>query len=1475
MKFDPLQRVVSICSLIGKQISLTISRLRNLLFTKSFSWSKLFPIRVLRELKFFRRNSGKNPTTDANNKNLPLEQTVSSASQQGADPSRLPFSAIQEPERNRKSGLDQETHLRRKSEKTPSKSQVKGSDQFLQSRTPDKLPTSKGRFGWVPIVEQAGLASPDRREYSHHPGQFQLPPPPPLMANHALNFGNGYSAATPRSTTTGGRASSVHSGTSSTQSTPTKSVSKPMINGVSNSRAPQCCGTVKAMNFLVSSKGIPLSTAPPPVYASVEVPHFELKEDPSFWMDHNVQVVIRVRPINIVERSQQGYSRCIKQESAQSITWIGQSKTRFMFDYIACETVNQEMLFRVSGLPMVENCMSGYNSCVFAYGQTGSGKTHTMLGEINDLEIRPSANRGMTPRIFEFLFARIKTEEENRRDEKLKYTCKCSFLQIYNEQIFDLLNPSSTNLIIRDDPRKGVHVENLSEFEVENVYDTLQLLIQGAANRKVAATMMNRESSRSHSVFTCTIESRWQKDSTSTLHFARLNLVDLAGSTRQKTSGAEGVRLKEASNINKSLSTLNHVIMVLAELANGRQRHVPYRDSRLTFLLQDSLGGNSKTMIIANVSPSICSANETLNTLKFAQRAKAIQNNVVVNENASGDAFDLHHQILLLKEELSMLKQQNISRSLSFRTETLEKVDNDAYSAKILPGILSEFNQIPDNEELQDVRVLNKQDLCLTSPEKVPCSCSTKHAEEVLYLEQELDRLKAIIAVEKSSRVEAEERAILSETKLSITNGKLMLIIKRCDATVDKLKDTRSVIEALESQQMLSINELEELRENNNRLADTVKIQEQQISTMKKQLALRVDVGNRKSIIAHEILREYYFESECSSPFQDKLKRVQASLEKAWNLNIRYQSDQASHSSSEREMDEVRRQVEAETAEVIVCLQEELTIVNHIVDECNKNELVAKQRLMDLEKEKKEQDDKVYLLTLENIKLAKLTEEKEQNASSIIEHWEKLAIDISNLLENGKTQLENATHEAASISNICSHKSWIGEQFEKIIIGISNRDSLIEELQKNLEDACYVRHDIESKLMALRGAILAFTEAQQQENSEKESRILHLTSLLAEKTSIISELEDKVEEAVRKVRNVEICAAIFFIIGKKLYEINKIHLQALDEANLQLRESERVITQKEDIMQGHASLLSIEGKRCQDQRANVEQNYQQANSLEHWKHDYLDTSSKNEEENIATSDSSCGLVEAKMKLREFQMQMSTLKSCMHEYADNQLVQCKSIISELNLHEEAQASEYNRKFKELEAMAFQLKTELVTSNTSNPTSTKSENGAAKSRGSGSPFKCMVGLAQQNSTEKDKEFTVARCKIDELEALAASRQNQIFMLNIRLAAAESMTHDVLRDLLGIKLDMTKYTMNGGSHSNDSMKEKGKELGELKRKVDELVEERKSLLEEINRSHRELIAAQIWLGKLEENEEFLSTENELLKADNAKLSWNLRRN
>ncbi|KAF8039698.1 hypothetical protein BT93_B2034 [Corymbia citriodora subsp. variegata] len=383
---------------------------------------------------------------------------------------------------------------------------------------------------------------------------------------------------------------------------------------------------------------------------------FELREDPSFWKDHNVQVILRIRPLSSSEISLQGYIKCIRQESCQTLTWTGHPESRFTFDLVADENVSQEKLFKVAGVPMVENCVVGYNSCMFAYGQTGSGKTHTMLGDIEGGTRRHSVNCGMTPRVFEYLFSRIQKEKEARKEEKLRFVCKCSFLEIYNEQILDLLDPSSSNLQIREDIKKGVHVENLKEIEVTSAREVILQLIQGAANRKVAATNMNRASSRSHSVFTCVIESKWESQGVTHHRFARLNLVDLAGSERQKSSGAEGERLKEATNINKSLSTLGLVIMNLVSISNGKSLHVPYRDSKLTFLLQDSLGGNSKTIIIANISPSNCCSLETLSTLKFAQRAKYIKNNAIINEDASGDVIAMRVQIQQLKKEVSRLR---------------------------------------------------------------------------------------------------------------------------------------------------------------------------------------------------------------------------------------------------------------------------------------------------------------------------------------------------------------------------------------------------------------------------------------------------------------------------------------------------------------------------------------------------------------------------------------------------------------------------------------------------------------------------------------------------------------------------------------------------------------------------------------------------------------------------------------------------
>ncbi|KAH9305111.1 hypothetical protein KI387_009515 [Taxus chinensis] len=376
-------------------------------------------------------------------------------------------------------------------------------------------------------------------------------------------------------------------------------------------------------------------------------------------VDRGVKVMVRMRPLTREEEQQAGDP--IAHTTSENTITVADH--HFTFDAVAGTHSTQEEIFEMVGVPLVENCLAGFNSSIFAYGQTGSGKTYTMWGPSNmstEDKIQ-SRHRGITPRVFEKLFTQIQEEEDKNVDKLLQYRCRCSFLEIYNEHITDLLEPSRRNLQIREDTKCGVYVENLTEEYVASLDDINQLLFRGLSNRRVGATSINAESSRSHCVFTCVLEFRCKSmsDGMSSLRTSRINLVDLAGSERQKLTGAAGERLKEAGNINRSLSQLGNLINILAEVSQGKQRHIPYRDSRLTFLLQESLGGNAKLAMICAISPASSCRSETLSTLRFAKRAKAIQNQAVVNEETENDINSLREQIRLLKDELVRMQSND------------------------------------------------------------------------------------------------------------------------------------------------------------------------------------------------------------------------------------------------------------------------------------------------------------------------------------------------------------------------------------------------------------------------------------------------------------------------------------------------------------------------------------------------------------------------------------------------------------------------------------------------------------------------------------------------------------------------------------------------------------------------------------------------------------------------------------------------
>ncbi|XP_058835346.1 kinesin-like protein unc-104 isoform X5 [Topomyia yanbarensis] len=376
----------------------------------------------------------------------------------------------------------------------------------------------------------------------------------------------------------------------------------------------------------------------------------------------SVKVAVRVRPFNSREIGRE--SKCIIEMSGNT-TCITNPKVplgtsdsvkRFNYDYSYwshdprdADFSTQEMVYSDIGEEMLQHSFDGYNVCIFAYGQTGAGKSYTMMGK------QEESQEGVIPMICKDLFRRIQETET----VDLKYSVEVSYMEIYCERVRDLLNPKNKgNLKVREHPLLGPYVEDLSKLAVTNYQDIHDLIDEGNKARTVAATNMNETSSRSHAVFTIFFTQRRVDKMTSleTEKVSKISLVDLAGSERADSTGAKGTRLKEGANINKSLTTLGKVISALAEMASKSKKSkkadfIPYRDSVLTWLLRENLGGNSKTAMIAAISPADINYDETLSTLRYADRAKQIVCKAVVNEDANAKL------IRELKEEIQKLRE--------------------------------------------------------------------------------------------------------------------------------------------------------------------------------------------------------------------------------------------------------------------------------------------------------------------------------------------------------------------------------------------------------------------------------------------------------------------------------------------------------------------------------------------------------------------------------------------------------------------------------------------------------------------------------------------------------------------------------------------------------------------------------------------------------------------------------------------------
>ncbi|CDW75636.1 kinesin motor domain containing protein [Stylonychia lemnae] len=584
------------------------------------------------------------------------------------------------------------------------------------------------------------------------------------------------------------------------------------------------------------------------------------------------------------------------------ITKPDEAQNAKVFSYDSVYDVDslQQNVYDESAFPLVESVIEGYNGTIFAYGQTGCGKTHTMLGypDIPDL-------RGIIPNCFNHIFGFIDSNTEGT-----KFLVRCSYLEIYNEEIHDLLvdngrGKEPQKLELKEDPNRGLFVKDLNCLIVKTIPEMEKAMNFGTGNRKVAATNMNDTSSRSHSIFTVYIETARQVNGEQRIKAGKLNLVDLAGSERPSKTGAGGQTLKEGIKINLSLTALGNVI---GALVDGKSAHIPYRDSKLTRLLQDSLGGNTKTVMIAAVSPADYNYEETLSTLRYASRAKAIKNKPKVNEDPK-DA--------LLKEyELEIKKLREMLQQL-----------NQGGQVNVVKEIQSFKQQIQEDHIKMDV-----ENLEISSDKNKNSSLPKEETIEDLIAKLESKGKKVVIRDENDNIIEEQPSEIQINTIQSmIDSNQQIQTVTEEQSTKASIKSKDSAI--IKQQELLEAQNKEQQEKIQNELVKKQQDLESERQE-KEQLARLIQELEKKLVVGGQTLEEK--------------EREQVKKQREIQLQLRQEKKkQKQLLEDKRKKDEEMLLVERNYKN----LQEEVDDMREIIKKLRDKYKSAQQEIQDLQQE--------------------------------------------------------------------------------------------------------------------------------------------------------------------------------------------------------------------------------------------------------------------------------------------------------------------------------------------------------------------------------------------------------------------------------------------------------------------------------------------------------------------------------------------
>ncbi|NP_001116747.1 kinesin heavy chain isoform X1 [Danio rerio] len=780
-----------------------------------------------------------------------------------------------------------------------------------------------------------------------------------------------------------------------------------------------------------------------------------------------VKVMCRFRPLNESEINR-GDKYIPKFKGEDTVVIAGKP---YIFDRVLPPNTTQEQVYDTCAKQIVKDVLDGYNGTIFAYGQTSSGKTHTMEGQLHNAQLM-----GIIPRIAQDIFEHIYSMDEN-----LEFHIKVSYFEIYLDKIRDLLDVSKTNLAVHEDKNRVPFVKGCTERFVSSPEDVMDVIDEGKANRHVAVTNMNEHSSRSHSIFLINIKQ--ENVETEKKLSGKLYLVDLAGSEKVSKTGAEGSVLDEAKNINKSLSALGNVISALAE---GTKTHVPYRDSKMTRILQDSLGGNCRTTIVICCSPSVYNEAETKSTLMFGQRAKTIKNTVSVNMELTAEEWKKKYE-----------KEKEKTRNLKIIIQRLENELKRWRKGETVP-----VNEQHSNKESKNCEAAPVIDTSAPPPEPLSDAEKTQYEELINDLYQQLDDKDDEINQHSQLAEDLKQQMVDQDELLASTRRdyeKIQEDLNRLQRENETAKEeVKEVLQALEE---LAVNydqkshEVEEKSKTNNQLSDELVQKSSALAGVERDLSSLKELSEhhrrRSAEILSLLLRDLCEIGSVIALNDHKLSELNGGMEEEFTMARLFISKMKSEVKSLVNRSKQLESTQSDTMRKMQANEKELASCQMLISQHQAKIKSLTDYMQNMEQKKRQLEESHDSLTEE---LAKLHAEERMHEVSVLDK-EKEHMSRMQDAEEMKKALEQQME---------SHRETHQKQLSRLRDEIEEKQRILDELK-----------DVNQALELEQKKLMSDYEKLQQEDQKKDERLQKLLFLNEKKEQAKEDLKG-LEETVAK-----------------------------------------------------------------------------------------------------------------------------------------------------------------------------------------------------------------------------------------------------------------------------------------------------------------------------------------------------------------------